>query len=555
MIKVRTICLVILQFFCNNSYSQVEWGKSFGGENWDTNTGIDTDDNSNVYTIGTYRGEVNFNTEEEPILDSVELKSVYVQKRSPGGKHIWTNYFKSSSLAISSDLYVKGDYIYVFLRSRLNLTYTNRSENLIDSIDQNGEAMIVKLTLNGDFVWSKSFGDCFFGLEITDLVVNKNEDIYFTCNHSCPLDIDPGEDTVLVNIHPTNVPGPNVKSEALLAKFDSSGRFKWVTPITGEGDEFIYSLEIDAQNNLYISGRFNQDIDFKPDPSDSLILEYTESDDHIPFITKFNSFGEVLWAVKIDQMPSAYLSDITLTKGQEQLIFTGISGSSNTHIIAIKSNGSIQWQQELDQIRSSSVELDSENNIYLAGYFFGAADFDPSLGEYILEVANQESITDTDLFLLKLNPKGTFNNAVRFGCSEHDYFPYMAISIDNHLYVSGVFSGYTTHDSNFWDQHLSTNGSKDIYLFKVENDLHGDRLEQCNNLNIYPNPTMHTLFVHNSFSEAFDFKIYDHMGRLIENRKEEFNSAIIDVSHLKNGCYTIEVKSEKCTNNLIFCKI
>src|SRR5690606_20218416 len=116
-----------------------------------------------------------------------------------------------------------------------------------------------------------------------------------------------------------------------------------------EGD----GIGVDAAGNVYTAGYFTGTGDFDPGPG-VFIMNATGGD--FTYITKFNSSGELLWAVQF--VGSNYSYPVGLT-------------------------------------------LDANSNVHLVGSFAGTVDFDPGPGE-----STQTAVGEEDIYVVKLTSAG-----------------------------------------------------------------------------------------------------------------------------------------------------
>ena len=71
-----------------------------------------------------------------------------------------------------------------------------------------------------------------------------------------------------------------------------------------------------------------------------------------------------------------------------------------------------------------------------------------------------------------------------------------------------------------------------------------------NELSIYPNPVVNELTINlPSNIKNADVRIVDVTGRTISNNNVTINNNKLDVSHLAQGVYIVEIKTEKGTTS------
>ena len=256
--------------------------------------------------------------------------------------------------------------------------------------------------------------------------------------------------------------------DIFVAKLDSGGNFIWAVSAGGTGNDFAYAIALDASDNLYLSGRFYSTANFGS-------LSLTSSGDYDIFTAKLTNNGIFLWVVgaggtgsdsassiALDTSVNIYLTgrfENTATFGNHILIS---SGGSDIFAAKLDSNGNFLWAvkaggTELDE-RGTGVAVDSADNIYLTGYFYGTADFGT------IQITSNGS---RDIFVAGLNSSGSFLWALRAGgVNEYDWGSGIAVDDADNVYITGFFD-YTAY---FGSYQLISNGYHDIFAAKLDSD-------------------------------------------------------------------------------------
>ncbi|HEX9744178.1 MAG TPA: hypothetical protein VGB30_02020 [bacterium] len=194
----------------------------------------------------------------------------------------------------------------------------------------------------------------------------------------------------------------------------------WVNTYGAGQQDYVRGTAFDQDNNtLYITGQFIDTVDF--DPTENFD-ERSAAGNSDAFIQKLDENGNVIW---------------TRTWGG-------------------------QWWDS-----GESVALDQGGNIYVAGFYIGPADFDPTD-----EVEEHEGYGDWDSFIVKYNPNGELIWARTWGASIWDKALDVAVSSDG-VYAAGFFRGTGDLDPGpDIDNHEANPGAS--YLTKL--DLDGNYL-------------------------------------------------------------------------------
>jgi len=110
-----------------------------------------------------------------------------------------------------------------------------------------------------------------------------------------------------------------------------------------------------------------------------------------------------------------------------------------------------------------SITVDASGNVYTIGYFYGTADFDPDTG-----TTNLTSAGSADIFVQKLDSAGNFIWAKQMGGTATDYGRSIMIDASGNVYITGQFLGTVDFDPGAGVANLSSEGSFDIFVQKMD---------------------------------------------------------------------------------------
>jgi len=203
------------------------------------------------------------------------------------------------------------------------------------------------------------------------------------------IDFDPSPDT-------NAIVGSSQAYDCFLSKFNMNGDFEWVLTFGGqEGTTYrVNARSVDADNfgNVYLTGDFMGPVDFDPDPDNEVILTATGGESPDPFLCKFNSAGELLWAKdKSTSTSEEYGWDVQVDYSNNvfwtgyYVIETQQPGSDNvtrndyTFLTKFDSNGNQLWNRKWagsggNDDQQSFVDVDGSGAAYVSGYYFNIAD-------------------------------------------------------------------------------------------------------------------------------------------------------------------------------------
>jgi hypothetical protein len=221
-------------------------------------------------------------------------------------------------------------------------------------------------------------------------------------------------------------------SEIFIAKYDPEGILQWAKSAGGSGDaDTGFAIVTDASANVYITGSIENNVTFGKGEAS----EKTVSSSGIKiFAAKFTSNGNFVWANSI-KTPGPGFS-IALDHNSN-LVVCGGDGNS-IGMAKLTNNGVAVW--EIVPFTESSgsafgLAIDSYDNIYLTGNFFGKAAFDTGVGK--TEITG---VADDDFYIAKYRSDGKNLWARSAGGPSFDRGQSLAVDNQNSVYVTGYFN-------------------------------------------------------------------------------------------------------------------
>ncbi|WMX15899.1 SBBP repeat-containing protein [Aureispira sp. CCB-E] len=258
---------------------------------------------------------------------------------------------------------------------------------------------------------------------------------------------------------------------------------KWVHQTGSAGVDQGCSVAIDDVGNIYTTGKFDGTVDF--DPKDG-VTNLIAPNGYGIFVQKLDAERNLLWAksmggtnsfnggvglaIAVDNWGNVYTVgyfsdtvDFDPNGGVHNLISTG---NWDIFVQKLDSNGNFLWAKSMggaDTDEAISMVLDDLGNVYITGHFHGTVDFDPNGGVYNLTGSNPA-------FVQKLDSNGNFlwvkSMGSFLGTNEGK-----SITLDDlgNVYITGHFQGTVDFDPNGGVYNLSSVGSTDIFIQKLDN--------------------------------------------------------------------------------------
>lgn len=265
--------------------------------------------------------------------------------------------------------------------------------------------------------------------------------------------------------------------DVYVLKTNGEGGYEWAVNVGGESFDYGVGITTDTDGNVYVTGYYDGTVDFDPGAGVANITAIGGGD---IFILKLNADGEFLWAKSVggtgyeESTAIAVSSTGTVTvlgyfyepadfnPGPDEFILTS-EGASDTFLENLDANGdfiSAQRYGGSDLDLALDMKISGTNEIFIAGYFEGTTDFDPSnSGEFNL-TSSTEGFSS---YLLHLNSAGelVFAGATHDGNVE---VRGLAVDANDNVYLTGHFNGTVN---------LNPDGTNTDYVFTSENVSNG----------------------------------------------------------------------------------
>jgi hypothetical protein len=543
-----------------------QWAKQFGGPSdsssfipsWTFSSAITYDDYGNVYTIGTYNVNVDF----DPGPDTFKLISsmgssendIFISKLDANGNFVWAKKIGGISLESATAIVVKNNkdiYITGYIASNTDFDPGPNVFNV--TVNNYYTAFLLKLDTGGNFQWVKTIsgmpiGNYYRGAGISSLVFDNTGNILIGGSFNGIADFDPG-------VGVSNLTASVGYRDAFIAKWDSLGNFIWAKNFGNSELEYISSLDVDNSNNVYASGNYKGMIDMDPSSAVYNLDSIGGSD---VFILKLDALGNFNWAKSIGGKSTDYSSHIELDS-QGKIYLSGrfndsadfdpslsynylqSKGYSDVFISKFDNAGALIWVKSFGEMGYDDIQgmkLDKlSSNIYLTGQFQDSAIFNsnPSLNLY--------SIGGYSAYLVIIDSASNFIWAKNFDGTGSSG---SAVNVDalNNIYLTGSFSDTTDFDFGPNTFNFNPNGFYDVFIIKVSgNTSHLNNLINSKNVALFPNPNS-GLFNLN-LKDKSTIQIIDAIGREVYYQKANAGMHQIDLSEKANGIYFMKVKTDK----------
>ena len=460
-----------------------QWTRKIEGEGvviYSQNSVVDK--NSNVFVIGMFENTLNIENQAGVFKQkSKGHYDVFVSKYDKDGNNKWTKTIGGIVLdEVHSIAVDTAGFLYLTGRFDDTVDFDPGPNTAMLVSEGNSDLYILKLDNLGNYVWAKRIG-VKEGVEIGESIkVDNQNNIIITGTYYNVVDFDPGPGVAQL----TNLSNENI----FILKLDKDGNFIWVKNMQSTKYIIPNALNVDNENNIFVTGVFKGVADLDPGDSIYSLLSYSNQD---IFYVKLNSNGVFQWAKhilgahdKTSPMYSLLYSEkaiglSTLENGEsllsgmfmDKLYFntnTGISfinsdSTSSNFIIKYSKNGEFKWIKSFKKVIGYSIEVDKENNVYSVGSIYDSVDLDPSQDSFIVK---RKGLNDA--YMLKLDSNGKFVWGKQWGGASSK-INMTSISIDQlgNIFSVGMFKGTLDFNPDKGIEYLSSKSESNVYVQKL----------------------------------------------------------------------------------------
>ncbi len=272
--------------------ASLNWIVSFGDTSVDKGNRVDTDSAGNVYLYGIFSRDVDFDpSPESDVLSSLNgSQDGVLASYLPDGTLNWAipiggaQLDGASGLAVSPDgnAFVTGDFI-----GAVNF---NPTDEALEITSAGRDQYIAAYSSQGLLDWVNPLGTGFaLG---SDVAVNDEGIVHVTGFFSG--DIFP-------DLQSTLRLASNGEQDMMLASYFINGDFRWAHAIGGALSEVPTGVAINGAGDAYLTGFFEDEVDFNPG-TDTLLASSTGEYDG--FVAQFRADGSL--AVNVEEPPISF---------------------------------------------------------------------------------------------------------------------------------------------------------------------------------------------------------------------------------------------------------
>lgn len=266
---------------------ELMWFKTLGGDENDVGKSISSDAEGNVFCAGYYEESVTVVIPGSSVetLNAAGSRDIFIVKLTPDGDYLWAQDYGSNSIEEANSIHCDGlgnFYITGFYVSAIDFYPTNDS-TVVAPNALFFDAFIAKYTVDNEFVWLKTVGgdNETRGSELTTDAEGNVITVGFFTEVG---DFDPGSDSFELT--------STGQTDAFISKLDQNGDFIWAKNLGNETFTRGTDVDVDPNNNVYLTGNFTGTMDMDPGESEAIVTSSVTDG----FFVKLNASGEYQYA-------------------------------------------------------------------------------------------------------------------------------------------------------------------------------------------------------------------------------------------------------------------
>jgi hypothetical protein len=408
---------------------------SAGGRRYDSGMDIAVDDSSNVYITGKFEQTATFGSTS---ITSKGDGDIYVAKYNKSGVLRWVRSAGGTLSDLGYNVTVDGSgNVYVVAYYYGSATFGSITKTTSSGF----EHVLVKYNKNGDLQWVKSMPGN------TSIIFDSSDNLYTTGEFYGELILG---STTLIS---------QGKADIYIAKYDNGGNVQWASSAGGTGNDYGKNIGLDKNGNLYILGSYQGTANFG-----SITKSTTENSED--FIARYDSANaNWVWVqpshgsdLAVDNSGNVYLSGSffdTITFG---LVSITSRGMTDIFVAKYNSGGTFQWVKSEggpDYDSGWAINVDSNNNVYLTGYYNTDANFGSTI---------KVSQGAGDIYVAKYNNDGILQWVKTAGGPWSDTGQSIVLDRNGSIFVTGSY----VNDATFGSQYQISQGNSEIFIIRLD---------------------------------------------------------------------------------------
>lgn len=257
------------------------------------------------------------------------------------------------------------------------------------------------------------------------------------------------------------------ETDIFVIKYNSNGVFQWVKSAGGPLEDYVESIAVDVNGNVFVTGYYQDEAKFATG-----IFKTSEGGLDV-FVIKYNTSGVFQWVqsaggpdndtgagVAADASGNVYVVGSYESTAAFGATNKTVQGNNDIFIAKYNTGGTLQWVESAGGTgfdNGNDIAIDVNNKLYITGSFSGTTNFG---------TINRTSAGQNDIYVAKFDPStSTWTYAVAVGGTNGENGKSIVVDASGNAYITGSFDGNVT----FGSSNLSSQGAGDIFVAKCNN--------------------------------------------------------------------------------------
>jgi len=332
------------------------------------------------------------------------------------------------------------------------------------------DIFVTKMDSLGNLLWAKNFGGSSNDYR-SCIAIDTAGYIVITGKFYGTSDFDPGVGTFNLS--------SNGATDIFVCKLSSSGYFIWAKSFGSSNEDWGNSIEVNTAGEIYVSGIFNEIVDFDPGVGvHNLIGTYAnfililDASGNFEWAAYLSEYSNQMFNLSLDPYGNIYATGLfdhphDFDPGPGAFYLPTSSSFYDFFIIKFDKYHNFKWVKSIGGYyfgRTSDIVADTAGNVYICGYFEGMADFNPDSSYYYLNSNEGEYAA----FILKLDSSGSFVWAKHIVGTSDVYAHSIELDNNGNIYIAGNFEDTTDFKPGTGIYNLTTSGGSDFFILKLD---------------------------------------------------------------------------------------
>ncbi len=429
----------------------------------------------------------------------------------------------------------------------------------------NEDCFLAKYDQNGIYQWAFGLGNTGVNTQerAWDIATDANGNSYVVGGFHGTINFNPLGTAM-------NYTLPDTLVGLFVSKYNTNGICQWVVMLdaqcTSVFTEGYATCDLDNSGNLYVAGNFRgADINFNPlgtsttltssGLTDMFIAQYNVLNGNLNWVKKIGGAAQDIvspGALRCDNNGNPYFTGRLSETGSvdfDPSAATFNITNSALFLVSFDDSGNLRYATGMNSGAGDGghrVSFDNFNNVYIAGWMNGTANFGTIIRTAISPTA--------DVFLAKYNNNlTTCAWALNFGgtgSTANNICAGLSVDQENNPIITGQLYGTNANVNPLGTTalNLSSVGNNDCFVIKYipdgtlwENTVTGlSDLNFQNKISIYPNPTSNFIYLKSDLT----IKKIEIFNLTRQKVIWDENTNSIDVSDLTIGTYILELTEQ-----------